>query len=224
MLGGNLHNNVVVATTLYFQRLKITTCRFDFCGSQLGQGHAQVVQCREITDKLLKGDFCVTPNSTPPKAIIFVGYSYGSLITNSVSAEIPECIASIGISPPFGVQMWLLMFASQSHLQKAASRPNLPRLFVMGDDDNFTTESRLRTTLDHYFPNATAAIIQDADHFWVRRESDVLGVVGQWLNSTLGKGTGATAAQQQDESGSGITTSLGYVLTKWQGNNGSEGG
>lgn len=187
-LGGNLHNNVVVATTLYFQRLGITTCRFDFAGSQIGFGYNQVAQLKEIADNLLNGDFS---ESTPPKSIILIGYSYGSLITTSASAEIPECIAAISISPPFGVQMWLLMFASQNHLQKAAEGPPMPRLFVLGDCDNFTSEKTFRSVLNKYFPPAessastTAAIVKGADHFWFRCEKDVLAVVGEWLLSTF---------------------------------------
>lgn len=183
-LGGNLHNNVVVAAVLYFQRLGISTCRFDFCGSQIGRGYDQVEQCRKVTEKLLQGAFTKS-KSTPPKHIILIGYSYGSLITMSASADIPQCIASIAISPPFGVQMWLLMFASEAHLTRAAVRTDLPRLFVSGDQDNFTAEARVRVTVEQRFPTDTVAIVQGADHFWRRRESDALGVVGQWLLSTF---------------------------------------
>ena len=80
--------------------------------------------------------------------------------------------------------MWLLLFASQNHLQAAAeAAPSLPRLFVLGDKDNFTSETSLRATLDQYFSahTTTAAVVQGADHFWFRRERDIFGVVGQWL-------------------------------------------
>ena len=204
-LGGNLHNNVVVAAVLYFQRLGCTTCRFDFCGTQIGFGNAQVAQLQEIATKLLNGDFCAsgstnTTTNPPPKSILLVGYSYGSLITTSASATISPCLASIAISPPFGVAMWLLLFSSSSHWQAAAAAaPDLPRLFVLGDQDNFTSEASLRSTVHQYFTKSkknnnnnshddnhnTIAIVQGADHFWVRRERDALGVVGQWLTHNI---------------------------------------
>lgn len=40
-LGGNMNNNVVLGVVFWFQRLKVTTLRFDFCGSQIGRGHRQ---------------------------------------------------------------------------------------------------------------------------------------------------------------------------------------
>lgn len=185
-LGGNLHNNVVVAAVLYFQRLGMTTCRFDFCGTQIGRGYAQVEHLQLVTEKLLDGDFC--QGKTPPKSVLMVGYSYGSLITTAASAKFPQCIGSIAISPPFGVQMWLLLFAASTHLQTAASAaPQMPRLFILGDKDNFTSEKSFKQTLDQYFSSqsSTAAMVQGADHFWFRRERDALGVVGQWLLSTF---------------------------------------
>lgn len=210
-LGGNLHNNVVVAAVLYFQRLGLTTCRFDFCGTQIGRGYAQVDQLKQVTEKLLNGDFC-NAGTPPPKSIIMVGYSYGSLITIPASAEFPQCIASIAISPPFGVQMWLLLFANHNHLSAAAeANPDLPRLFILGDKDNFTSEKSLRSTVDQYFSHqsATAAVVQGADHFWVRRERDALGVVGQWLASALPQCQGKLTLLRDLEFG--LSTSKKYA-------------
>jgi alpha/beta superfamily hydrolase len=186
-LGGNLHNNVVLATVLYFQRLGITTVRFDFSGSQIGRGYAQVEQVKHVANKLLQGDFVSTESTRKttapaPKHLILIGYSYGSLITTTASAEIPATIATVSISPPFGVQSWLLFFHSKYHLEQAAEdQCNVPRLFILGDEDNFSSEATLASILRDYFPSATAAILREADHFWRRREKDVLTVVGQWL-------------------------------------------
>ncbi len=36
-----MNNNVVLGVVFWFQRLKVTTLRFDFCGSQIGRGHRQ---------------------------------------------------------------------------------------------------------------------------------------------------------------------------------------
>ena len=51
-LGGNLYNNVVNAAVLYFQRIGITTCRFNFAGSQFGRGYYQIQQLQHIAKKL----------------------------------------------------------------------------------------------------------------------------------------------------------------------------
>jgi len=186
-LGGNLHNNVVAAAALYFQNLQITTLRFNFSGS-LSRGHSQVQQVQDIAAQLLAGEFVCTSNNsngTKPTHILLVGYSYGSLISASASANIPQCVGVVSIAPPFGVQHWLLLFNANFHLQQAAAREDLPRLFLIGTRDNFTSEARFKTVLEERFPNDTGAVLKDGDHFFARREKDVMDVIGEWLLKTF---------------------------------------
>jgi len=209
VLGGNMHNNVVVAAALYFQQqLGVTTIRFDFEGSQIGRGYVQVEQVRRVAEAALRGDFVsnddqddgnsssTTATSQPPKYVLLVGYSYGSLISASASADIPQCIGVVSIAPPFAVQHWLLLFNHRYHMQQASSRNDLPRLFVLGSNDNFTSETQFRTTIAENYPSnggdndnddssmTTGAILKDADHFFGRRERDLMDVVAEWLVST----------------------------------------
>ena len=187
-LGGNLHNNVVAAAALYFQRLQITTVRFNFCGTQLGRGNAQVQQVQDVATQLLAGKLFHSSNASAsssstrilPTHVLLVGYSYGSLIASSASANIPECVAVVAIAPPFAVQHWLLMFNADYHLKQAAKR-QIPRLFLIGSRDDFTSEPRFKTVMEENFPNDTGAIIKDANHFFARREKDVMDVIGEWL-------------------------------------------
>lgn len=181
-LGGNLRNNVVVATVLYFQRLGITTCRFDFGGWQLSNGNRQVEQVQTMARRLLRGDFSNDTN-IKPKHIILVGYSYGALIAASASADIPECIACVSVAPPFGVAHWLLCFHSQYHLERAAQRSDLPKLLILGDRDDFTSEKKFRQVVESYNNEemTTGAIIKNADHFFVQREKDLMKVISSWI-------------------------------------------
>ena len=185
-LGGNMHNNVVVATVLYFQNLGITTLRFDFQGSQIGRGYSQVTQVQEAAQFLLDGKHLLDqPSSSPPSYILLVGYSYGSLITASASASIPNCIGYISIAPPISVQHWLLCFNGTYHMDRARQRTRLPRLFVIGSRDNFTSEEKfLETVASLPKDTTTGAVLKGADHFFRRREKDLMSVVGQWLVST----------------------------------------
>jgi uncharacterized protein len=204
-LGGNMHNNVVVAVVLYFQRLGLTTVRFNFAGSQIGRGLAQAEQIKTVATSLLNGQLLChdsetgnatttvqkddpTSPKTAPKYLILVGYSYGSLISLSASASIPQCIASISIAPPFGVMHWLLAFHSDHHLRQASANEALARLFLIGDRDNFTSEAKFKLTIDDHFPSTattTGAVIKDADHFFARREKDIMDVIGEWLLRTF---------------------------------------
>jgi alpha/beta superfamily hydrolase len=202
-----MHNNVVVAVVLYFQRLGLTTVRFNFAGSQIGRGLVQAEQIKTVATSLLNGQLlCVdsdtetgdemtsvqkddpTSTMTAPKYLILVGYSYGSLIALSASASIPQCIASISIAPPFGVMHWLLAFHSDHHLRQASANEALARLFLIGDRDNFTSEAKFKLIIDEHFPSTattTGAVIKDADHFFARREKDIMDVIGEWLLRTF---------------------------------------
>ena len=194
-LGGNMHNNVVVASVLYFQRMGFTTCRFDFLPHQwLSPGIEHVEQVKQAVQVLLHGsielDEAYLPESATdgyirPTRVILVGYSYGSLITGSASLDIPECIATISIAPPFAVRMWLLSFRSDRLVERAAERDDLFRLFVIGDDDNFTSEDYFQAFLERRFPSrhTDAAILRGADHFFRQREKDLMAVISQWLRT-----------------------------------------
>ncbi|KAI2488713.1 hypothetical protein MHU86_25767 [Fragilaria crotonensis] len=191
-LGGNMKNNVVLATVLYFQKSRITTLRFDFVGSQISRGRDEVQQVCDAADYLLRA----LPN--PPSRILLVGYSYGSLIAASASANIPECIGCISIAPPWSVQHWLLMFNSNYHMQQSRQREDLPRLFVIGDHDNFTTE-KMFLKMVKTFRKSTGAVLKDANHFFVRREQDLMSIINQWLLQTYPQAGGSLARFGQCE-------------------------
>ena len=181
-----MHNNVVSAAVLYFQKLGLTTVRFDFNGG-IGRGYVQVEQVLDVANSLRDGSIFSETGTIQPKHFLLVGYSYGSLITGSASADMEDCIGCISIAPPFSVQHWLLCFHSNYHLERAAARVDLPRLLLIGTEDNFTTEAAFRSTVDGKYPQetTTGAVIKGADHFFRRREKDVMDVVGQWILETF---------------------------------------
>lgn len=187
-LGGNMQNNVVSAAAVFFQRQGITTLRFDFVGSQIGRGHRQVQQVEAAAKYVLFGQQQQQQQEQPrraPNYVLLFGYSYGSLIAASASAKIPQCVGCISVAPPWSVKHWLLMFHSNHHMRQAKQRESLPRLMVQGSHDNFTKEGTFLAMVET-FPASytTAAVLKDADHFFHRREKDLLDVVGEWLVET----------------------------------------
>jgi alpha/beta superfamily hydrolase len=174
-----MNNNVVLAIVVWFQRLRITTMRFDFCGSQVGRGNRQVEQVKEAANFLLEGrhlseDYggnnrSSTGSSKPPNHILLVGYSYG----------IPRCIGVAMISPPLAVRHWLYLFHGNYHLEQARQR-GLPLLMIVGSKDNFTSEEAFYACV-HTMPQSTTtgAVLKDADHFFRGRERDLMDVMGE---------------------------------------------
>lgn len=190
-----MHNNVVLSAAIFFQALGVTTMRFDFATSQIGRGYKEVQQVAEAADYLLTGQHTVAAGGQQqqsqqqqectPKSILLVGYSYGSLITGSASADIPNCVGCVSIAPPVSVKHWLLLFNSGYHVQQAKKRASLPRLMVIGTEDNFSTEKSFLDYVDSFPDSSTSgALIKEADHFFNGREKDLMNVVGQWLLST----------------------------------------
>ncbi|KAG7341582.1 hypothetical protein IV203_023535 [Nitzschia inconspicua] len=201
-LGGNMNNNVVLAIVVWFQRLQITTMRFDFSGHQIGKGHRQVQQVKEAANFLLSGAHLdgstshsyhhQTASSTtttsphkstkqPPKSLLLVGYSYGSIISGSASIEIPQCIGVAMISPPLAVRHWLYLFHGNYHLEQAR-KSGLPLIMILGSRDNFTGEDSFMEVVQS-MPTATTtgAVLKDADHFFRGREQDLMDVLGHWI-------------------------------------------
>lgn len=58
-LGGNMDNNVVLGVVFWFQRIRVTTLRFDFCGSQIGRGHRQGMNVHWNEWMLLQAPFLI---------------------------------------------------------------------------------------------------------------------------------------------------------------------
>lgn len=195
-LGGNMNNNVVLAIVVWFQRLRITTMRFDFCGHQIGKGDPQVQQVKEAADFLVQGGHLydheasshppqlqpaasnIPRNTKAPKSILLVGYSYGSIISASASVKIPQCIGVAMISPPLAVRHWLYLFHGNHHLEQAR-KSGLPLLLILGSRDNFTGEDAFMEVV-HSMPTATTtgAVLKEADHFFRGREQDLMDVMG----------------------------------------------
>lgn len=193
-LGGSLSNHVVRAAAVFFQRRNITTVRFNFAGSQIGRGITQVEQLKKIAEELLDGSLLeAEPRHVPPlppTKLILCGYSYGSLITSSASALIPQVIATVAIAPPFAVSHWLLCFNSRYHLQQAALRKDLHRLLLIGDQDNFTSEAAFHKTISEYFPNddsTLVTVLPGCDHFFAqpRQTTGCMEAVENWLNKII---------------------------------------
>ncbi|KAL3942916.1 MAG: hypothetical protein SGBAC_002988 [Bacillariaceae sp.] len=177
-LGGNMQNSVVLNVVQFFQRLKVTTMRFDFCGMQIGRGYSQIDQVKEAANVLLKGKFLSSDEQTHPKHILLVGYSYGSIICASATASIPECIGVIWIAPPLGVRRWLYLFAGNKHLAQAHKREDMPQLMIMGSNDNFTSvEDFERVVKAMPKDSTTSVVLEGSDHFFGRTAKDLLAAI-----------------------------------------------
>lgn len=211
-MGGNLHNNVVFHVTKSFlssSSLNTTqnysTLRINLPGSQIGRGMTEVDCVVTAANYLLKGDegeeisFQSEKNNkqtrsiSRPKKILLIGYSYGSLIAGSASALIPECLGVVYIGSPFSVQTFLLCFNSTHHLNQSCKRKDIPRLFLHGTLDNFTSVKNLQYYIKHYFTSdaqnektdVTVKILDGLDHFFFGNEILLVRSINEWCANKL---------------------------------------
>jgi len=184
LLGGDMKNNVVFSVSKYFQSRSITTLRLNFKGMQVGWGYAEIKQVKMAASFLLNSEEI----ASKPTKILIVGYSYGSFVGASASADIPECIGYVSIAPPFGVSHWLFMFNSSYHLKRAKmERSNFVRLLMIGTSDNFTSESMFNKIASTFPKDTTTEVIQGVDHFFAGRENEVVKVIDAWYDITLSR-------------------------------------
>eukprot|EP00539_Tryblionella_compressa_P007762 CAMPEP_0178775060 /NCGR_PEP_ID=MMETSP0744-20121128/23983_1 /TAXON_ID=913974 /ORGANISM="Nitzschia punctata, Strain CCMP561" /LENGTH=180 /DNA_ID=CAMNT_0020431997 /DNA_START=13 /DNA_END=556 /DNA_ORIENTATION=- len=132
--------------------------RFDFCGSQLGQGTRQVEQVKEAADFLLAGDHqcqCQSENSS----MYWRGYDFTSTCGPTLAVHVP----------------WKLSFGSSPEKWAAV-------VDDIGSKDNFTSEDVFMDIV-HTMPKTTTtgAVLKEADHFFRGREQDLMDVMGHWI-------------------------------------------
>lgn len=157
-------------------------------------------QVKEAAEFLLKGNFHGRRQSTAPIRLLLVGYSYGSIIAASASASIPQVIGVASIAPPIGVRHWLFLFNGNYHLEQARKRPDIPQLLVIGDEDNFTSETAfMEVVRSMRQESTTGAVLKGADHFFRGREKDLMDILG--------------TCRVECESDNGLTTVFNNLLT-----------
>ena len=141
-------------------------------------------QVKEAAEFLLKGNHQGRRKGKPPTRLLLVGYSYGSIVAASASAGIPQVIGVVSIAPPIGVRHWLFFFNGNYHLEQARKRPDLPQLLIIGDEDNFTSETAFMEVVKSMRQESTTgAVLKGADHFFRGREKDLMDILGEYIHT-----------------------------------------
>lgn len=117
------------------------------------------------------------------RKVLIVGYSYGSIIGASSSSSISECAGYILIAPPFSVSHWLLLFNSSYHLKRAIERENMPRLLLIGTNDNFTSKSEFLKAASKFPDGTVTKVLNGLDHFFFGGEHKIVGEIEGWIKS-----------------------------------------
>jgi uncharacterized protein len=113
--------------------------------------------------------------------IVLVGYSYGSMISNSCADTCPEIRGFVSIATPFPCYWGLSLFNCQSFL-KWSRDTSKPKLFLCGDEDDFTgKQSYRRYTRSFECQGKSVYSIRGVDHSWYGSEMVAVGLILRFL-------------------------------------------
>ena len=191
ILGGDLNNNVPVELSYALSQYGFATCRFNFRGVGRSKGcctwrgHGERDDLKAVVDWL-----CDEQGIT---RVVLVGYSYGSMISNSCADLRPEIMAFVSISTPFPCYWGLSLFNCAQMLNLAHSTDK-PKLFLCGNQDQFISTGQYRRYV-RSFPVPIESqnsndglssgqqspmvvyLLEDVDHFWNGQEMAACGLI-----------------------------------------------
>lgn len=186
ILGGDFDNNVPQRLGFALSQYGYATCRFNFrgVGRSTGcctwRGHGERDDLKAVVDWLCEEQGMVK--------IVLVGYSYGSMISNSCADMRDEITAFVSISTPFPCYWGLSLFNCARMLQWAQSSDK-PKLFICGNQDQFTSANQYRRYVrsfpvgggggdaDRGARPMACYLLMDVDHFWYGQEMAACGLI-----------------------------------------------
>ncbi|KAI8800713.1 Alpha/Beta hydrolase protein [Cladochytrium replicatum] len=182
-LGGSMYNNVVESVCELFSEFGFSTARFNFRGVGRSSGRTSFRGFAERDDVLAVYRHLMANESFKPTKIILCGYSYGSMCTSAVACEIPEAIAIIAISYPCAVSWFLTMWNTSAFVSGINACQNIPKLFVIGDSDTFSSVRSFETFVSGINDPKTTVVVPGVDHFWFGQEEVLVEEVRRWMSS-----------------------------------------
>ncbi|KAI8914788.1 Alpha/Beta hydrolase protein, partial [Powellomyces hirtus] len=180
-LGGNFENNVVQALFDNFASQGFMTVRFNFRGAGRSTGRTSFKGAGEADDVLSICRYVRGRPEIAPTHIILCGYSYGSVAAGAITRQVSELAGFISISYPSGVLWFLTFFGSNKLKAQLMEIPaNIPKLFICGNRDNFTSEANFKKFVDELpNENKTVVVVNEATHFWNEMEQVLVAHVNQ---------------------------------------------
>ncbi len=162
--GGTLHNKVVYRAAQALAGAGYATLRFDFRGVGLSEGRYDEGR-GEVGDYLAALDEAEREGGLP---IVAAGFSFGAATALRAipgDARIEACIA-LGV--PLGTEAGRMV-----------PRPEVPALFVVGEDDAFGPPAELVRYL--LGSSGRMVVVPGADHFFAGALETLGGIIDEFL-------------------------------------------
>ena len=183
LLGGNNRNHVVCFLERIFLNRGISTLCVNMRGAGRSEGRTSWT-CTPEKDDLVALSLFATEllerKGIPNPKIILVGYSFGSVVSCYAAPEIPNLAGLLSISYPASLLWALTAFKTQPIYSafEDITKSSIPKLFIIGDQDNFSSVAAWKTLVSFVPANPTQntstsefIILSDLDHFYASEAS-----------------------------------------------------
>ncbi len=174
LYGGNMHNNVVARVTPTLVGAGLAVLRFNFPGVGRSQGtYADGVG--EQDDLRAALGFLAGLDGMAGMPLVALGYSFGAAVVARAACDDPRVAALVCIALPMG-------FAGFGEFNELRSC-HLPKLFLAGSADDICAPPRLRELIGAVPEPKSLVVLDDTDHFFHGRESDLASHINAFLET-----------------------------------------
>jgi alpha/beta superfamily hydrolase len=163
LYGGDMHNPVVATIANSFARKGYAILRFNFRGTGASEGDFDDGP-GERQDLAAALDWVAERTALAP---VVAGYSFGAWVAAGAAAA-----GQLGKPPLFLVSPPVAFISFES----MAAPPAL-RAVVTGTRDDFAPLTEVRALLERWQATETLAVIEDSDHFYGSRLSQLAGAL-----------------------------------------------
>jgi uncharacterized protein len=166
ILGGDMNNNVPKEVGKILNTFGYPSVRFNFRGIGRSRGCCTWRGYGERNDLKAVVEWILSKDGIPNvESIVLVGYSYGSMISNSCADLFPQIKAFVSIATPFPCY-WGLSLFNCALFNKLARMTKKPKLFLCGDEDDFTGKRKYKKYTKAFDANKSVYLIRGVDHSW----------------------------------------------------------
>ena len=157
-----MDNNVPMTLAHAFARCGMTALRFNFRGVGNSKGCCTWRGTGERADAKAVCRWLVETQGITQ--IVLCGYSYGSMISNSVAGEIDQVVGYISLSSPFPCYWGLSLFNCGNFLKW--SQTSKPKLLICGSGDQFTSSKKFQRFSASFPEPKKTVLVSGMDHFY----------------------------------------------------------
>lgn len=166
LYGGDMRNNVVEAVIQAYQEKGYSTLRFNFRGVGASQGaYDNGVGEQEDVRMALR-----YLSGLGKKHIDLVGYSFGAWVNGLGLETFQQAERLIMVSPPVNS----LDFGTVNDSAKI-------QLVIVGTHDDIAGTKAIEAKMPVWNPAATLRFIEDADHFYGRKATELRTIIHEFL-------------------------------------------